>query len=211
MTFNEEINKQFILPLLSNITEQQFKNFLDVSSKLNFNMIEFAIRQENSFEIFKKMIQYIEQKKLTIKLGVGSILNKSDTNKYLNEGAKFIVSPHTDFNIAEACKNKNIPWIPGAATPTEIMNAYNGGAACVKVFPVSSFKGINYIKSILGPFPLIPLMPTGGIQFNNATIKNWKKLNVTAIGLGSNFISKTALNSIPQIENIIKTCISYIN
>jgi 2-dehydro-3-deoxyphosphogluconate aldolase / (4S)-4-hydroxy-2-oxoglutarate aldolase len=83
-------------------------------------------------------------------------------------GAQFLFSPHVDSAMIQVAVNQDVPIIPGAMTPTEIVNAWNQGASCVKVFPVQAVGGVNYIKSLQGPLGEIPLIPTGGVTLENA-------------------------------------------
>ena len=70
--------------------------------------------------------------------------------------------------MIQVAKQAEIPIIPGALSPTEIITAWQAGASCVKVFPISAVGGVDYIKSIKGPMGNIPLIPTGGVTLNNA-------------------------------------------
>jgi 2-dehydro-3-deoxyphosphogluconate aldolase/(4S)-4-hydroxy-2-oxoglutarate aldolase len=82
----------------------------------------------------------------------------------------------------------NIPIIPGALTPTEIITAWNYGATCVKVFPVQAVGGSNYIKSLQGPLGHIPLIPTGGVTLENA--EDFLKVGAIAVGLSGELFPK---------------------
>jgi 2-dehydro-3-deoxyphosphogluconate aldolase/(4S)-4-hydroxy-2-oxoglutarate aldolase len=80
--------------------------------------------------------------------------------------------------------------VPGAYTPTEILNAYVGGADFVKVFP-AEIGGPEYIKAIKAPLPQVPLVPTGGVNLD--TIQNFMKAGADAVGIGSALVTKEAL------------------
>jgi len=81
--------------------------------------------------------------------------------------------------------------IPGAFSPTEIVNAFNGGALVVKVFPISSLGGVDYIKNIRSPLPHIPLIPTGGVTIDTAV--DYIKAGSIALGLSSDLFPQNLL------------------
>lgn len=116
-------------------------------------------------------------------IGTGTILCHDDLVRSIDAGVQFCFSPHYDFNLLQFAHNHQIPMIPGAFSPTEIMTAFNGGAKVVKVFPISSLGGVNYIKNIRAPLPHIPLIPTGGVTIDNAM--DYIKAGSIAVGLST--------------------------
>ncbi|VXD23613.1 2-dehydro-3-deoxyphosphogluconate aldolase/4-hydroxy-2-oxoglutarate aldolase [Planktothrix serta PCC 8927] len=101
-------------------------------------------------------------------IGTGTLFTVEDVKNAIASGAQFLFSPHTNSAMIQVAKQAEIPMIPGALSPTEIINAWQTGASCVKVFPISAVGGVDYIKSIKGPMGNIPLIPTGGVTLNNA-------------------------------------------
>jgi 2-dehydro-3-deoxyphosphogluconate aldolase / (4S)-4-hydroxy-2-oxoglutarate aldolase len=116
-------------------------------------------------------------------IGTGTLLNMDDLENAIASGVQFLFTPHVNAEIIRTANLQNIPVIPGALTPTEIVNAWNSGADCVKVFPVQSLGGVNYIKSLQAPLSNIPLIPTGGITLANA--HEFIKAGAIAVGLSS--------------------------
>lgn len=100
-------------------------------------------------------------------IGAGTVINAKQCEEAINSGAKFIVSPGLSAHVAEVCKKHNIPYIPGVATPTEIMQALDLGINVVKFFPASNLGGVNTLKAICSAFPQIEVMVTGGINEEN--------------------------------------------
>src|SRR5690242_12924173 len=92
-------------------------------------------------------------------VGAGTVLDHASLPAACDAGASFLVSPHTDEALLAAARERNVPFLAGALTPTEIVRAWQLGAACVKVFPGSAV-GPGYVKALKGPLPHIPLMPT---------------------------------------------------
>ncbi|KZL49649.1 ketohydroxyglutarate aldolase [Nodularia spumigena CENA596] len=101
-------------------------------------------------------------------IGTGTLFNVGQLQEAIASGAQFLFSPHVDSAMIQAAVKQDVPIIPGAMTPTEIVTAWNQGASCVKVFPVQAVGGVNYIKSLQGPLGEIPLIPTGGVTLENA-------------------------------------------
>lgn len=100
-------------------------------------------------------------------IGAGTVINKEQAEEAISLGCKFIVSPGLSKDVAEVCKNRGVPYLPGVVTPTEIMEAINLGMKIIKFFPASNYGGLKTIKALGGPFPQISILPTGGIDESN--------------------------------------------
>lgn len=125
-------------------------------------------------------------------VGVGSVLDAETARAAMLAGAEFVVSPVTKSDVIEICNRYGKVVIPGAFTPTEILAAWETGADYVKVFP-SSGVGPSYIKDIKAPLPQIPLIPTGGINAENAS--EFIEAGASALGVGSSLVSSSVLES----------------
>lgn len=99
-------------------------------------------------------------------LGAGTVTNAEKAKAAIGAGAKFIVAPNTDPSTISTSRACGVLAIPGALTPTEVVNAVNAGADAVKIFPASVF-GPSYLKALRGPLPDVVLMPTGGVEPGN--------------------------------------------
>ena len=97
-----------------------------------------------------------------LEIGAGTVLSIEAAERAVDAGATFLVSPHVDPELIEWAADRGIPFIPGAFTPTEILAAWRAGAPAVKFFP-ASVAGPDFIRDFRGPFPHIPLLPTGGV------------------------------------------------
>jgi 2-dehydro-3-deoxyphosphogluconate aldolase/(4S)-4-hydroxy-2-oxoglutarate aldolase len=118
----------------------------------------------------------------TIVLGMGTVTNPKQVDRAKGAGASFLVSPICEKELVKTMVSSGLLSMAGALTPTEIFQAYQLGSDVVKVFP-GSVAGPAYIKAIHGPFPYIPLMPTGGV--NSGNIHEWFANGVVAVGAGS--------------------------
>jgi 2-dehydro-3-deoxyphosphogluconate aldolase / (4S)-4-hydroxy-2-oxoglutarate aldolase len=116
-----------------------------------------------------------------ILLGMGTLTEVQQAGEALEAGAEFLVSPHCDPELAGAMLGTGLPVMIGALTPSEVFQAHRLGADFVKIFP-GSLVGPAYIKALRGPFPDIPLVPTGGVSLEN--IGDWMAAGVAAVGVG---------------------------
>jgi len=100
-------------------------------------------------------------------IGAGTVINAEQANRAIDAGATFIVSPGLSAEVVEVCKKADIPYFPGCATPTEIMQAIALGITTVKFFPANVYGGLSAIKALSAPFPQVKFLPTGGVDMNN--------------------------------------------
>lgn len=125
-------------------------------------------------------------------IGVGTILNQEQLQTAVAAGAQFAFAPHLNTDLLRICSAEyEIPFIPGAFSPTEIVHAWQQGAKAVKVFPIKSLGGAEYIKCLQSPLNQIPLIPTGGITIDNA--KSMIDAGAIAVGISSNLFPKKAI------------------
>jgi 2-dehydro-3-deoxyphosphogluconate aldolase/(4S)-4-hydroxy-2-oxoglutarate aldolase len=116
-------------------------------------------------------------------IGVGTILSKDNLQNAIAAGIQFAFSPHFATELIDLAHNYDIPFIPGALSPTEIITAFHYGAKTVKVFPIQAMGGVNYLKNILAPTPHLKLIPTGGVRLENA--EDFIKHGAVAVGLST--------------------------
>jgi 2-dehydro-3-deoxyphosphogluconate aldolase/(4S)-4-hydroxy-2-oxoglutarate aldolase len=117
-----------------------------------------------------------------ILLGMGTLTQPHQAKDAKEAGASFIVSPICQPDLVKAMTQSGLLVMAGALTPTEVFQAHQLGADVVKVFP-GSLAGPSYLKALRGPFPNIPLMPTGGVSKENIT--DWFAAGAIAVGAGS--------------------------
>jgi len=122
--------------------------------------------------------------------GMGSVLNKQMALDAINAGASYIVSPVYKKEIIDVTHRFNLPVMPGAFSPSEILDAFEYGADIVKVFPADVL-GMEFFKGIKAPMPHLKLMPTGGVNLTNAG--EWLKAGACAVGIGTALLNKKAI------------------
>jgi 2-dehydro-3-deoxyphosphogluconate aldolase/(4S)-4-hydroxy-2-oxoglutarate aldolase len=115
-------------------------------------------------------------------LGMGTLTDPAQAVSAKEAGAKFLVSPICEANLIRSMINSGLLVMAGALTPSEVFQAYRLGSDVVKIFP-GSLAGPSYVKALHGPFPYIPMMPTGGVSATN--VAEWFAAGVIAVGAGS--------------------------
>ena len=109
----------------------------------------------------------------------------------IESGAQFVVSPALNLETIACCQRLGIAVMPGALTPTEVVQAWNAGADFVKVFPAGAVGGASYLKSLKAPFPQIELIPTGGVSLKTAA--DFIKAGASALGVGADLVDLKAI------------------
>jgi 2-dehydro-3-deoxyphosphogluconate aldolase/(4S)-4-hydroxy-2-oxoglutarate aldolase len=127
-------------------------------------------------------------------VGAGTVLDAETARECVLNGAQFIVSPALNFETIAYCREHDIAVMPGALTPTEVVQAWNAGADFVKVFPAGAVGGPSYLKSLKAPLPQIELVPTGGVSLKTAA--DFIKAGAAALGVGADLVDIKAESSL---------------
>jgi 2-dehydro-3-deoxyphosphogluconate aldolase / (4S)-4-hydroxy-2-oxoglutarate aldolase len=176
-----------IIPVFNHKEITVAKNVLDSAYAGGVRVFEFTNREANALEVFAELVEYAKKYNDLI-LGIGTIMNAEQAEMFIETGADFIVSPVLKKSIAEVGNRHDIFWIPGCATMSEIALALDLGAKIIKTFPANVL-GPSFISSALSVMPGTLLMPTGGVEFSEESLKTWFKAGVICVGMGSNFLS----------------------
>lgn len=115
-------------------------------------------------------------------IGAGTVLTIAAAERAVAAGATFLVSPHTDPELIRWAAAAGVPMLPGALTPSEALAGWRAGASAVKLFP-ASVAGPAFVRELRGPFPDLPIVPTGGISVETAP--DFIRAGAIAVGLGS--------------------------
>ncbi len=142
--------------------------------------IEVTMTVPNAFDLIKKLSKKYQGSDVLV--GAGSVTDVVSAKNSIDAGAKYIVGPTFDQDVVNICNEFQVPVIPGAMSPTEVVNAMKAGADIVKIFPATLF-GPKIIKAIKGPIPHAPLLPTGGVNLDN--VQDWFEAGACAVGVGS--------------------------
>ncbi|MHA1582611.1 MAG: bifunctional 4-hydroxy-2-oxoglutarate aldolase/2-dehydro-3-deoxy-phosphogluconate aldolase [Candidatus Baldrarchaeia archaeon] len=152
--------------------------------KGGINIIEVSMVTPGALDAIRAISQKFGEDVL---VGAGTVLDSETARAAILAGAEFIIGPTLNREVIKVCNRYSKIVIPGALTPTEILTAWELGADIVKVFPARVL-GPRYIKDILAPLPQVRLLPTGGVNLENAG--EFLKAGAVAIAVGSALVNK---------------------
>jgi 2-dehydro-3-deoxyphosphogluconate aldolase/(4S)-4-hydroxy-2-oxoglutarate aldolase len=164
------------------------EHFMEAAKALKaggISVIEFTLTTPGALDRLKEVSARFGEEAL---IGAGTVLDPETARAAILNGAEFIVTPTFNPATIEMCKRYGKPIVAGALTPTEILNAWQAGADLIKVFPASNIGGADYIKAVLAPLPQLRLVPTGGVNANNAAA--YLKAGAVIVAVGGNLVDK---------------------
>ena len=132
-------------------------------------------------------------------VGVGTVLTADQVRASAAAGARFVVSPALVPEVIEIALELGLEPLPGVYTATELLQATAARARAVKLFPASA-GGPGYLKALRGPFPAVPIVPTGGIRIDE--IAAYLEAGATSVALGSELVGRTAPATDAELERI---------
>ena len=142
-----------------------------------------------------------------ILIGAGTVLDPETARIAILAGAQYIVSPSVSPETARLCNRYQIPYMPGAGTMREIVDAMECGADIVKLFPGETL-GPAFVKAVKGPLPQASLMPTGGVAVDN--VAEWIQAGAVAVGVGGSLTAGAQSGNFQQITDTAKQFIERI-
>src|SRR3972149_6411341 len=175
----ERVNSLGLLAVIRGPSADLTVQMVEALVKGGVTGIEITYSTPNAEEVVKTLSGKFGD---SILLGMGTLTKPDQAASAKAAGAHFLVSPICEPELVKAMVGSGLATMAGALTPTEVFQAYSLGVDVVKVFP-GSLGGPAYIKALKGPFPYIPMMPTGGVSASNA--KDWFAAGVVAVGAGS--------------------------
>jgi 2-dehydro-3-deoxyphosphogluconate aldolase/(4S)-4-hydroxy-2-oxoglutarate aldolase len=198
MTKLEQMQRIEACGIVAIIRANSSNELIDAAAAIHaggVSVIEVTMTTPNALQVISDVSSAYGD---SVLVGAGSVLDAETARAVMLAGAEFIVSPVTKADVIEICNRYSKVVIPGAFTPTEILMAWEAGADYVKVFP-SSGVGASYIKDVKAPLPHIPLVPTGGINAENAAA--FISAGATALGVGSSLVNNQLIET-GQFESL---------
>ncbi|URN94883.1 MAG: bifunctional 4-hydroxy-2-oxoglutarate aldolase/2-dehydro-3-deoxy-phosphogluconate aldolase [Candidatus Pristimantibacillus lignocellulolyticus] len=119
-------------------------------------------------------------------VGAGTVIDVDHAKRAVAAGAQFLISPNLDLEVVQYAQQHNIPIWPGVMTPTEIIQAMKAGVEAIKLFPMASL-GLNYLSEIRGPINDVPIIATGGVNYNN--FRQYFEAGANAVGMGTKLVN----------------------
>jgi 2-dehydro-3-deoxyphosphogluconate aldolase/(4S)-4-hydroxy-2-oxoglutarate aldolase len=185
--FNRMVSEGLI-PVIRVASVTEAMDVADAIKAGGVTLIEITMSVPGALDAIKKLAQKYKD---DIIMGAGTILDTETGRAALLAGAQFLVTPTLNLSLIELAHRYSAVIVPGAATPTEILTAWNAGADMVKVFPAAQLGGPEYIKALRGPLPQVLYVPTGGVNLQNAGA--FIKAGATALGAGGELVDKKAV------------------
>ena len=202
IALTEVFRKNKVIPIAVFNDVDSAKKAAELLLKNSIDLLEITLRTEIAFKCLTELRKTFPE----MTIGAGSILTKDALDEAINCGAGFYVAPGLDFEMVDYAFSKDITFIPGVITPTELNSAIKAGLKFIKLFPAENIGGIEYIKAIIAPFRMkdFYLLPTGGI--NEKKIAEYLKIDRT-IACGASYIVDSKLiekGDFVEFENRIK-------
>ena len=178
-----------IIPIIRAASADVVVPVADALLHAGLPVVEITLTVPNAIDAISAVAKRFAGKLL---VGAGTVTDAESARRAAEAGAEFIVTPCLVREVIEAARRADVAVLPGALTPTEVFEAFRAGGDMVKVFPAQSVGGAAYLRALRGPFPNIPLVPTGGVTLDN--IADMFKAGAAAVGVGTELISQDALN-----------------
>jgi 2-dehydro-3-deoxyphosphogluconate aldolase/(4S)-4-hydroxy-2-oxoglutarate aldolase len=200
MTIDEvirRIEEVGIVPVVRAATVEEATRAVEAICAGGIPVVEITMTVPNAVTVIREVAKQHGSKVL---IGAGTVVTADQAESCLRAGAEFLVSPGLSAPVLSVARASEKLAIPGALTPTELMNAHDHGARLVKIFPCGNVGGPKYLKSLKAPFPKAELIPTGGVNAANAA--DFIAAGAFALGVGADLVDATALRD-GNLEKII--------
>ena len=177
-----------IVPVVRAATVEEATRAVEAICAGGIPVVEITMTVPNAVSVIREVAQQYRDKVL---IGAGTVTTAEQAESCFRAGAEFLVSPGLAASVLSVARAAEKLAIPGALTPTELMNAHDHGARLVKIFPCGNVGGSKYLRSLKAPFPNAQLIPTGGVNAANAA--DFIAAGAFALGVGADLVDASAL------------------
>ena len=150
---------------------------------------EFTNRGDFAHEVFAQVVKFAAVECPDMAIGVGSVVEPATAALYMQLGASFVVGPLFNPDVARVCNRRQVPYIPGCGSVSEVGAAQEVGCEVCKVFP-GDVLGTKFIKGLMAPMPWSRLMVTGGVEPTAENLSGWFGAGAFCVGMGSKLFPK---------------------
>lgn len=178
-----------IVPVIRASSPQEAHFAAEAVCQGGIPIVEITMTVPGALAVISELSRSMPQ----VLVGAGTVLDEESALRCAEAGAQFLVTPGFDAATVAAARKLQLLIMVGALTPTEVMAAWKAGADLIKIFPCGNSGGANYIKALKGPFPQVPMVPTGGVNLETAA--GYIRAGAAALGVGGELIVKEALQS----------------
>src|SRR6202045_3131674 len=179
-----------IVPVVRASSAREARMAADAVCDGGIPIVEITMTVPGAVDVIRELIKSAGSNVL---IGAGTVLNAEAARRCLDAGAQFLVSPGLNLKTVEFAGREDKLIMAGALTPTEVITAWEAGADFVKVFPCGQVGGAKYIKALKGPFPQVPMVPTGGVNLNTAA--EFIEAGAVALGIVGELVQAEALKA----------------
>ena len=203
---------QGLVPVFYHADIEVAKHIAAACAQGGSRLLEFTNRGDMAPEVFRALSLYMRQDLPEVILGVGSVVDAPTAALYIAYGANFVVGPVLNKEVARLCNRRKVAYSPGCGSASEISQAEELGVEIVKVFPGGAVGGPAFVKSVLGPCPWSCIMPTGGVDATEESIRAWFGAGAACVGIGSKLIRKdlVAAGDWPAIAGNVRQVLQWI-
>ena len=186
----ERILRIGVVPVVRASSAREARLAADAVCQAGIPIVEITMTVPGAVDVIRELTKSSSGDVL---IGAGTVLNVEAARKCLDAGAQFLVSPGLNLEVVKLAGTEGKLMMAGALTPTEVITAWEAGSDFVKVFPCGQVGGAKYIKALKGPFPQIPLVPTGGVSL--LTAAEFIEAGAAALGVGGECVQAEALKA----------------
>lgn len=195
MTVLTAMMGQGVIPVFYHPDAETCVNVIQACANGGAKCIEFTNRGDFASHVFLDVARHFAKADPSVIMGVGSVVDAPTAGIYIANGARFVVGPILNAEVAKVCNRRMIPYSPGCGSASEISYAQELGCEIVKVFPGESVGGPTFVKNVLGPMPWTRIMPTGGVEPDEKSLREWFGAGIVAAGMGSKLITNDLLKA----------------
>ncbi len=191
-----------VIPVVRAATADEAMRVVDAIREGGISVLEITMTVPGAIKVIEEVTNRFGNDAV---VGAGTVLDPEIAEACISSGAQFVVSPALNVETIACCRRHEITVMPGALTPTEVVQAWNAGADFVKVFPAGAVGGPGYLKSLKAPLPQIELVPTGGVNLKTAA--DFIKAGAAALGVGADLVageSATIMERAKQFVEIVR-------
>ncbi|MFV0461927.1 MAG: bifunctional 4-hydroxy-2-oxoglutarate aldolase/2-dehydro-3-deoxy-phosphogluconate aldolase [Nostocoides sp.] len=195
-----------VIPVLRAASSPRYDAVLDTIVETGILAIELTLTTPGVIEAIDDLRTRLDGSGAL--LGVGTVTDAQTAVRVLDAGAQFLVTPIASEDVVLVARERHIPIIPGAMTPTEIHGMWQAGASAVKVFPAGTV-GPAYLDQLRGPFPKLEVIPSGGFSLED--VPSWIRAGAAAISMGSGLVGSALVDEdLPPLRRRCQDLLEHI-
>ncbi|MDR1897741.1 MAG: bifunctional 4-hydroxy-2-oxoglutarate aldolase/2-dehydro-3-deoxy-phosphogluconate aldolase [Prevotellaceae bacterium] len=201
-----------ILPIFYHPDAEVMQNVLKACYNGGIRVFEFTNRGDFAHEVFTQLVKWAAVECPEVILGVGTVVDAGTASLYIQNGANFVVGPSLNPDIFKVCNRRQIAYVPGCGSVSEIGFAQELGAEIVKIFPGGNVGGPSFVKNVKAPMPWTRIIVTGGVETTEENLSQWFKAGVDCVGIGSSLFPKELIagKKWDEITELCKNIIAII-